>query len=150
MEIEGLSGRTALGVGTIAFGAAMGFSTGEGRQRRRKYSSPPRRLKRQRVRAAEDGCRMQRIERTYRNDLVRRGVLLSVQHHAMMLAVTAAAGGQAGVRVLRERKQRRNHRKREGRKQQDGEQTPHGTGRFQCMPGTRGRGDYVFCVAEMW
>lgn len=68
---------------------------------------------------------MQRIERTHCNDSVRRGVLLSVQHRAMMLAVATATGWEARVWILREREYRRNQGKREGREQQDGEQASH-------------------------
>ena len=57
----------------------------------------------------------------------------------MMLAVAAAAGWEAGVRILREREQRRNQGKREGREQQDGEQASHGRpDGFQCTASCAG------------
>lgn len=55
-----------------------------------------------------------------------RAVAPAIEHCAMMLAVTTAACGQSSVRILSERKHWRNQRKREGRKQQDGEQASHG------------------------
>lgn len=54
-----------------------------------------------------------------------RGIVLPVEHRAVVLAMTPAARRKAGVRILRELERRRNQRKREGRKQQDGEQTSH-------------------------
>jgi hypothetical protein len=54
------------------------------------------------------------------DDAVRGTVARGVKHRAMMFAMAAAAGRKAGVRILREREQRRNQRKREGREQQDG------------------------------
>lgn len=59
------------------------------------------------------------------NDAMRRTLPLRVEHRAMMLAVATTAGREAGVRILREREQRRNQWKREGRQQQDGEQASH-------------------------
>ena len=61
------------------------------------------------------------------DESVCRGVLALVHHHAVMLAMPAAACRKAGVRVLRKCEQRRNHGKREGREQQDGEQASHET-----------------------
>jgi hypothetical protein len=43
----------------------------------------------------------------------------------MMLAVATATGREASVRILREREHRRNHGKREGREQQDGQKASH-------------------------
>jgi hypothetical protein len=45
-----------------------------------------------------------------------------------MLAVTAAAGGKSGVCILREGERRRRDGKREGSKQQDGQQASHADG----------------------
>lgn len=59
------------------------------------------------------------------DDAVRRIVAPDVEHRAMMLAVATATDRQAGVGILREREQRRDQGKREGRKQQDGEQASH-------------------------
>jgi hypothetical protein len=60
-------------------------------------------------------------------ELVRGRILLAVQHRAVVLAMTPTARGKARIRILREREQRRNQRKRECREQQDGEQTSHET-----------------------
>jgi hypothetical protein len=76
--------------------------------------------------AGEIGRLMLRIERAYRNHPVRRGILRLIEHRAMMLAVAAATGWQAGVGILREREQGRNQRERKGREEQDGEQASHG------------------------
>jgi hypothetical protein len=46
----------------------------------------------------------------------------------VVLAVAPATRWKAGIRILREREQRRNQRKREGGEQQDGEQASHRTG----------------------
>lgn len=82
-------------------------------------------LKCQRVRAREVGRLALRIERAHRNNPVGCGVLLAVQHRAVMLAMATAAGWKASVGALRECEHGRNHGKHEGREQQDGEQASH-------------------------
>jgi hypothetical protein len=73
---------------------------------------------------------------------MRGAVALEIEHRAMMLAVAAAAGRKASVRILRECQQRRNHREREGREQQDGQQASHDrSGSFSLRP--RSPGVYV-------
>jgi hypothetical protein len=66
--------------------------------------------------------------RADRDEPVCRWILVLIQHRAAVLAVAAAARWKAGIGILREREQRRNQRKREGREQQDGEQASHETG----------------------
>jgi hypothetical protein len=55
-----------------------------------------------------------------------RIVAAGVEHRALMLAVAAATGWKASVRILRDGEQRCHQREREGREQQDGEQASHG------------------------
>jgi len=112
--------------------ALSGFGVRKGRQYGREDWGSRSWLQRRRVRAREEDCLMLRKERAHRNDLMHRAVLRPIEHHAMVLAVPAAAGRKPGVRILREPEQRRHQGKREGRKQQDGEQTPHRIDRFQC------------------
>jgi hypothetical protein len=69
-----------------------------------------------------------RPRRADRDEPMRRRVLLLVRHRAVVLAVAPATRWKAGIRILREREQRRNQRKREGGEQQDGEQASHRTG----------------------
>lgn len=59
------------------------------------------------------------------DNAVRGAVASVIEHCAMMLAVTTAAGRQADVWILRKCKHWRHQRKRKGREQQDGEQTSH-------------------------
>src|SRR5215469_8810809 len=92
---------------------------------------------------------MLRIERAYRNKPMRQRVLLPVQHRAMMPTVPAATGRKSGVRILRQCEQRRNQRKREGRKQQDGEKTTHRIDRFQCTAWNRAAQAACFVSLKM-
>jgi len=53
-------------------------------------------------------------------------------HHAVVLAVPAAAGGQAGVGVCTEREQGRDQRQQEQSEQRDGEDAPHASSVACC------------------
>jgi hypothetical protein len=59
------------------------------------------------------------------NGVMRGGITFAARHGAVVLTVTAAAGGKPGIGILRKREPRRNQRKREGSEQQDGEKTTH-------------------------
>ena len=70
------------------------------------------------------------------DSVMRRGVRLTAQHGAVVLAVTAAAGRKAGVWILRECQPRRDERKREGSEQQDGKKATHYVDGFSVRPGS--------------
>lgn len=60
--------------------------------------------------------------------------MLGTQHGAVMLSMTAAAGGKPGVVILRKCESRRQERKREGSEQQDGEKATHQADEFSVRP----------------
>ena len=85
------------------------------------------------------------------DDAVRGRVTPPIEHRAMMLAVATAARRQTCVGILRERKQRREHGKREGREQQDGEKASHKEPNGSSVrPFSKGRSLFHLQVADLF
>lgn len=114
--------------GAVERDAAMGFGADGGSQRGSEGGGYLRRVEEDEMCASDWSHDVLRIERADGADL-RTGVFAGEplhQHGAVVLAMAAAAGGEAGIGVLAESEQRRDRGKNEGGEQDEAEEAAHG------------------------
>ena len=119
-DFQGVLWRAALVSGSLACYPATRLRAGHEDWRHRRRVNAAGCVANDAIRADRHNCFVLREVGADSAETVRRGILVPLQHCAVMLSVATATCGKTGIGILAERKQRRNQWKREGREQQDG------------------------------